>query len=167
MQGENVKFIYSSIYVLLILCSQILLAQKEGANLKPRVVVLTDVSTWETDDQESLVRYLVHADMFEIEGIVWTTGYSHSNISSFPTHYDIIQDVIDAYEQDLPNLLKRSNQTGYNQDSVRQEIGYWPSAGYVREHTMKGSIRRGIQYIGPGNNSDGSNLLIELADEDD
>ncbi|MCO8121000.1 hypothetical protein NHH03_04565 [Stieleria sp. TO1_6] len=36
--------------------------------LKPRVVVLTDVSTWETDDSESLVRLLVHADLLEIEG---------------------------------------------------------------------------------------------------
>jgi len=35
--------------------------------LKPRVVVLTDVSTWETDDSESLVRIMVHADLFEIE----------------------------------------------------------------------------------------------------
>jgi len=44
--------------------------------LKPRVVVLTDVSTWETDDSESLVRLLVHADMLEIEAIIYTTGWS-------------------------------------------------------------------------------------------
>jgi len=41
--------------------------QQEIKILKPRIVVLTDVSTWETDDSESLVRLLVHADMFEIE----------------------------------------------------------------------------------------------------
>jgi hypothetical protein len=44
--------------------------------LKPRIVVLTDVSTWETDDSESLVRLLVHADLFEIEGLIFTTGWS-------------------------------------------------------------------------------------------
>ena len=44
--------------------------------LKPRMVVLTDVSTWETDDSESLVRLMVHADLLEIEGLVFTTGWS-------------------------------------------------------------------------------------------
>ena len=43
---------------------------------KPRLVVLTDVSTGETDDSESLVRLLVHADLLEIEGLVFTTGWS-------------------------------------------------------------------------------------------
>ena len=37
------------------------------APLKPRIVVLTDISTWEPDDHESLIRLLVHADMLEIE----------------------------------------------------------------------------------------------------
>ena len=135
--------------------------------LKPRVVVLTDVSTWETDDQESLVRFLAHADLFEIEGIVFTTGWSNENIAEFPEHMDIIYDVVDAYEQDLPNLKKRSDQEEFNQEEGSQTIGYWPSADYVRERTMKGSIRRGMEFIGEGNNSDGSELIIELADEED
>lgn len=145
------------------------LAQQEATNeqLKPRVVVLTDVSTWETDDQESLVRFFAHADLFEIEGIIWTTGYSHGNISEHPSHYEIIKDVINAYEQDLDNLLKRSDQSVFDQDSTNQKIGYWPSADYIRDRTMWGSIHRGIEYIGEGNDSDGSNLIIELADEED
>jgi len=32
---------------------------------KPFIVVLTDVSTRETDDSNSVVRLLVHANMFE------------------------------------------------------------------------------------------------------
>ena len=45
----------------IVLCSAAL-----AAPLKPRLVVLTDTSTWETDDHESLIRFLAHADMFEI-----------------------------------------------------------------------------------------------------
>ena len=41
---------------------------------KPRVLILTDVSTWETDDSESLVRLFVHADLLEIEGLVFHHG---------------------------------------------------------------------------------------------
>ncbi|MBN1116860.1 MAG: DUF1593 domain-containing protein [Bacteroidales bacterium] len=138
-----------------------------AAPLKPRIIVLTDISTWETDDHESLTRLLVHADLYEIEGIVFTTGYSWSDISSTTAGLDLINGVIDAYELDLPNLMLRSNQNGFNQDTGRQEIGYWPSADYLRDRVMKGSPRRGMQYIGEGNNSDGSNLIIEQADEDD
>jgi hypothetical protein len=55
--------------------SKQILTSKTGT-LKPRIVLLTDVTTWETDDSESLVRLLVHADLFEIEGLVYTTGWS-------------------------------------------------------------------------------------------
>ncbi len=135
--------------------------------LKPRIIVLTDISTWEPDDHESLTRLLVHADLFEIEGIVFTTGWSWDNISNSNTGINLFNEVIDAYEKDLPNLMLRSNQTGFSQDSTRQEIGYWPSADYLRSRVMKGSLRRGMKYIGNGNNSDGSNLIIEQADEND
>jgi hypothetical protein len=134
-------------------------------NLKPRIVVLTDVSTWETDDSESLVRLLVHADMFEIEGIIYTTGWSLEETRE--DFFQLIHDAIDAYEKDLPNLMKRSNQVGFNQDALQQTIGYWPSPEYLRQRTVFGSKQRGIDIIGKDNISDGSNLIIKLADEND
>ncbi|MBN2534486.1 MAG: DUF1593 domain-containing protein [Spirochaetales bacterium] len=135
--------------------------------LKPRIIVLTDISTWETDDHESLIRLLVHADMFEIEGIVFSTGYSIDNAGSLKRFMNIIYGAIDAYEKDLPNLRKRSKQRGHSQDNRQQEIGYWPGADYLRKRTMMGSAYRGMKYIGADNNSDGSNLIIEQADEND
>jgi hypothetical protein len=75
--------------------------------------------------------------------------------------------VIDAYEKDLPNLLKRSNQSGFAQDNEHQEIGYWPSAQYLRDRTMFGSMYMGMEFLGEENNSEGSDLIIKLADEDD
>jgi hypothetical protein len=163
---NSVKF-----YLLLfIVLSQSLLAQqreKENSDneLKPRLVVLTDVSTWETDDSESLVRLLVHADLFEIEGLVFTTGWSWDAIDVDAIH--LIHDAIDAYEKDLPNLLKRSGQKQFAADESKQHIGYWPSPEYLRERTMIGSIHRGIEFIGEDNDSPGSNLIITQADEED
>ncbi|NQT24794.1 DUF1593 domain-containing protein [candidate division KSB1 bacterium] len=133
--------------------------------LKPRMIVLTDVSTWETDDSESLVRLMVHADMFEIEGLVFTTGWSLD--STRDDFIDLIFDVINAYEKDLPNLLKRSEQKGHLKDESQQEIRYWPSPEYLRNRTMFGSKNRGISYIGEKNVSPGSDLIIKLADEED
>ncbi len=138
-----------------------------AAPLKPRLLVLTDISTWEPDDHESLIRLLVHADMFEIEGIVVTTGWSMDNVNDHKQFIDIATGVINAYEKDLPNLLKRSNQSGFTQDKEPQEIGYWPSAQYLKDRTMFGSMRMGISSLGAENNSAGSDLIIQLADEDD
>ena len=138
-----------------------------AAPLKPRLLVLTDISTWEPDDHESLIRLMVHADMFEIEGIVVTTGWSMDNVNDHKQFKEIATGVIDAYEKDLSNLLKRSNQNGFTQDNEYQEIGYWPSAQYLRDRTIFGSMHMGMSSIGPENNSEGSDLIIQLADEDD
>jgi hypothetical protein len=132
---------------------------------KPRVVVLTDISPWETDDSESLVRLLVHADLLEIEGLVFTTGWSLGTTRD--EFLDLIHVGINAYEKDLPNLRKRSRQDEHAKDESRQNIGYWPSPQYLRERTMFGSKKRGAEHLGEGNDSPGSQLIINLAEEDD
>ena len=139
--------------------------QKNNKTLKPRIVVLTDVSTWETDDSESLVRLFAYADMFEIEGLIYTTGWSLEETQD--DFFQLIHDAIDAYEKDLPNLKKRSNQVDFSEDNSKQTIGYWPSPQYLRERTMYGSKKRGLDKIGKNNKSDGSDWIIKLADEND
>ena len=113
-----------------------------SAPLKARIIVLTDISPadHEPDDMESMIRLLVHADLFEIEGLVATTGWSYSEAST--DSLDLNHKVIDAYEKDLPNLLKRSGQTAFLSDESRQEIGYWPSPDYLRSRAVMGSRTR-------------------------
>ena len=143
-----------------------LFASPPADSLKPRIVVLTDISPndVEPDDMESLIRLLVHADLFEIEGLVATTGWSNPGGNERP---DLIRKAIDAYEEDLPNLRKRSDQNGHRADESRQHIGYWPSPGYLRSRTVLGSTTRGMEHIGDGNDSPGSKLIIDMADEND
>ncbi|NLB79962.1 MAG: DUF1593 domain-containing protein, partial [Clostridiaceae bacterium] len=133
--------------------------------LKPRIVILTDVSTWETDDSESLVRLMVYADRFEIEGLIFTTGWSLSETRD--DFLQLIHNAIDAYEKDLPHLMKRSGQSGFLEDESRQLLGYWPSPDYLRQRTMTGSRKRGMEFIGKENVSEGSNWIIKQADEID
>ncbi len=138
-----------------------------GTDLKPRIVVLTDIGPAEVepDDNESAVRLLAYADRFEIEGIITTIGW---NCDPYPEEWaEYLFRVIDGYETDVNNLMKRSGQTGFREDEDRQELGYWPSAGYLRGRSVMGSTRAGIGVIGEGNDSPGSELLIRLADEDD
>lgn len=133
---------------------------------KPRIVVLTDIAPndVEPDDMESIIRLFVHADLFEIEGLVATTGWSNGGGQE---RLDLIHDAINAYEKDLPNLLKISDQREHLEDETRQEIGYWPSPDYLRSCTMFGSRKRGMSFIGEENDSPGSELIIQLADDED
>ena len=139
-------------------------------NLKPRIVVMTDIGPAEVepDDNESAVRLMAYADRFEIEGIITTIGW---NCDPYPEEWAVyLERVIDAYQVDVQNLMKRSKQEGFKgieDENGRQELGYWPSADYIRSRSMMGSPRAGIGVIGPDNDSPGSELLIRLADEDD
>ncbi|WP_221930066.1 DUF1593 domain-containing protein [Fodinibius sediminis] len=136
-------------------------------SLKPRVIVLTDISpnNVEPDDMESMIRLLVHADLLEIEGLVATTGWSNSGGNA--EWVRLIHDAIDAYEEDLPNLRKRSGQDDFKDNETRQKFGYWPSPGYLRDRTVVGSQSRGMEQIGKDNVSAGSDLIIEMANEHD
>ena len=143
---------------------------KKKADLKPRLVVLTDIAPGdlEPDDMESMVRLLAYADQYEIEALITTTGW---NCDPYPTEWaDSLRTVVDAYEKDVRKLMRRSAQKGFlpiGKEQGKQEIGYWPSADYLRSRIAMGSQRSRIQMIGNDNDSPGSNLIIKLADEDD
>lgn len=140
--------------------------QPEKKNLKPRIVVLTDIigNDIEPDDMESMVRLLVHADQLEIEALIATTGW---NQHGGRERLDIIHEALNAYEKDLPNLKKRSDQKEFANDESKQKIGYWPSPNYLRSKAMLGSTKLGMKFIGEGNDSKGSDYIIKMADEKD
>jgi hypothetical protein len=152
--------------VFAVLCLGLLTAQSQTASLKPRIIVLTDIAPndIEPDDMESMIRLFVHADLFEIEGLVATTGWSNTGGLEHP---ELIHDAINAYEKDATNLMKRSGQKTFLSNELQQSIGYWPSPAYLREHTAVGSRKMGIQFIGAENKSPGSDLIIKTADEKD
>ena len=138
--------------------------------LKPRLVVCTDIAPAdvEPDDMESMVRLMAYADLFEIEALITTVGW---NCDPYPTEWaQYLQRVIEAYRNDVTKLMKRSEQTEFLPIEIEEKsqfIGYWPSADYLKSRSVMGSQRGGIKVIGEGNDSPGSNLLIQLADEAD
>lgn len=140
--------------------------------LKPRIVVLTDIAPGETepDDMGSMVRLLAHADLYEIEALITTSGWNNSG-RAYPIQWQqFLYTTIDAYEKDLPNLMKRSNQTEFKplkEEIQKQKLGYWPSAQYLRSRVFSGSQYLGVEHLGEKNDSPGSNFIIELAKEKD
>lgn len=156
------------VLLLSILCSLVTLQASNP--LKPRVVILTDIApaNVEPDDMESMVRLLAYADVLEIEALIPSTGW---NCDPYPVKWaDYLYQVIDAYEKDVPNLMKRSKQKSFqtlSKEKGRQAIGYWPSPAYLRSRVAMGSLRSGIAVVGEGNGSAGSDFIVRLVDEKD
>ena len=156
------------IFTLILATSVVCLGSETG--LKPRLVVCTDIAPAdvEPDDMESMVRLMAYADCFEIEALITSVGW---NCDPYPVEWaDYLFRVIEAYRKDVPNLMRRSGQSEFlslEKENGQQELGYWPSADYMKSRAVMGSQRGGIKVIGEGNDSPGSELLIRLADEPD
>ncbi len=135
------------IAVLLVSCALLDLAPA-AANQKPRLIVLTDISN-EPDDEESMVRLLVYANEFDIEGLIATTStWLRSN-----TRADLIRRQIDAYSRVRENLLKHAPD--------------YPSKEYLLDVVRTGQQSYGMAAVGDGKSSEGSQHIIKMADRPD
>lgn len=116
--------------------------------VKQRVLVLTDITN-EPDDQQSLVRFLVYANEYDIEGIVATTSTHLRN----KTRKDKIEELIRNYGKVKPNLDKHS--TGF------------PTMEHLLSLASEHLPLFGMDGVGEGKDSPGSELLIKAADKSD
>ncbi|MCA9262308.1 MAG: DUF1593 domain-containing protein [Planctomycetales bacterium] len=119
-----------------------------AADTRPRVIVLTDITN-EPDDQESLVRFLVYANEFDVEGLIATTSTWLRDRTSVQN----IRDCVAAYAKVRDNLARHADgfPTWADLDSVIREG--WPAFG--------------MQGVGAGKSSAGSRYIIEVVDRED
>lgn len=115
---------------------------------RPRVLVLTDIEN-EPDDAQSLVRFLVYANQWDVEGLVATTSVHKPDR---PAMWRIKQ-IVDAYGQVRDNLEKH-------------EPGF-PTAARLTALIREGQPTYGLAAIGAGKDTAGSRLIIDAADSKD
>jgi hypothetical protein len=132
-----------SIFVLMVAFACAAVAQE-----KPRLFVLTDISN-EPDDEESLVRLLVYANEFDVEGLVATTS---TWLKTKPRE-DLIRRDIAAYAEVRTNLLKHA--PGF------------PPADQLLAVTKTGQTGYGMAFVAIGKSTAGSQLIIDAADKPD
>ena len=115
---------------------------------KVRIVVLTDIEN-EPDDAQSMVRFLTYANQFDVEGLVATTSIHQQKRTAAAR----IRQIVEAYGKVQANLLLH-------------EPNY-PTAEHLKSVIREGRADYGMNAVGEGQDSSGSDLLIAAADRDD
>jgi hypothetical protein len=111
----------------------------------PRIFVLTDISN-EPDDQESLVRLLVHADLYNVTGLVAVTSY-WLNSTTYP---EDISYVVSNYSLVRDNLQAQTQ-------------GTFPTSEYLDSVTFSGPKSYGLAALDE-DLADGTQHLISKVD---
>ena len=115
---------------------------------KPRIINTTDLGA-DPDDKQSMVRQLVSADVYDIEGLIVATGCwkpRQENTAMLDT-------LLDAYATAYPNL--------------RVHAPDFPTPNHLRSVSVMGQTGYGMSAVGAGKDSPGSNLIIAAVDRDD
>lgn len=115
---------------------------------RPRVVVLTDIEN-EPDDAMSMVRFLTYSNHFDVEALVATTSVHQRN----KTAAHKIREIVEAYGKVRMNLIKH-------------EPGY-PETAHLLSVIREGRPDYGMNAVGKGMDSSGSERLIEVVDRKD
>ena len=142
----NVPKYFCVIYFLLfsVLTLTTVLAQQ---NKKPKVIVTTD---GEFDDRCSMIRFLLYANEFDVQGIIhssskfhWkgndtTDSYQWHNVSWIDRHFQ-------AYAEVYPNLIQHDPE--------------FPEVSYLRELVYEGNTELSGDMV---NETPGSNRIVEV-----
>ncbi|CAI7564262.1 unnamed protein product [Penicillium bialowiezense] len=112
---------------------------------KPRIFLLSDIDN-EPDDAQSLVRLLLYSNEFRIEGLVATTSF-WLNDTTRPDH---MENIVLGYKESLDNL--------------KIHASGWPEPDDLLSLIKSGSSLYGMDGVGEGHDSEGSDLLIDAVD---
>jgi hypothetical protein len=126
---------------------------------KPRLLVLTDISSLTTgerepDDGQSLIRLMLYANEVDIEGLIASSNMGHGTV----TRPELIRSVIDAYEKVRPQLLLHSPD--------------YPPADQLRTLVKGGQPAAGPKVpveesVGAGKDTEASEWILRTADRPD
>lgn len=121
--------------------------EKPNASKKPRVLVTSD---GEIDDQCSLVRFLLYANEWDIEGIITSSSQYHAHGHRWPGD-DWVQPFLAAYSKVYPNLVQHDPE--------------YPTTKLLQSRTLLGNVRSEgeMDEITPGS----QHIVKVLLDETD
>jgi len=114
------------ILLMYFLCSGLLagrvLAEQRKLGDKPRLIVTSD---GEIDDKTSMVRFLLYANEWDVEGIITSSSDYHWRGYHWPGD-NWTEPYLEGYAKVYPNLIKHAPQ--------------YPTPEYLRERTLLGNV---------------------------
>jgi hypothetical protein len=127
------------------LSSQIIYGQTVKKN---RLIVLTDIEA-DPDDTQSMVRLLLYSNVLDIKGLIATTScWQKTRVAP-----ESIKKIIHAYGKVQPSLKKH-------------EAGF-PEPAALLTKVKQGLPMYGMQAVGKGKDSQGSDWIIKVLEEND
>jgi hypothetical protein len=139
---------FSLILVLIVVYFLPVNAQTQATSFKPRIINTTDLGA-DPDDEQSMVRQLVCANEFDIEGLIVSTGCWKKTQSNT----QMLDKILDAYTEVYDNLKVHAD-------------GF-PTPEYLKSISVMGQRGYGMSDVGTGKDSPGSDLIIASVDKDD
>ncbi len=124
----------------------------EPPQTKPRLLVLTDIGG-DPDDQQSLVRLMLYANEFEIEGLIASASGTPGELKKAITQPQLIREIVRAYGQVYGNLSHHA-------------AGY-PTSEELLKRIKSGNPQRGRLAIGADHDTEGSRWITRMADRPD
>lgn len=126
--------------------------ESQTAQAKPRLLVLTDIGG-DPDDQQSLIRLLLYANEFNIEGLIASASGTPGELKEKTTKPHLLREIVQSYARVRPNL-------------IRHAPGY-PKAEHLMSLIKSGNARRGREAVGEGQDTAGSRWIIQAVDKPD
>ena len=125
---------------------------KPQQNHLPRLLVTTDIGG-DPDDQQSMIRLMLYSNEFEIEGLIASASGTPGELKEAVVKPHLIEEIVNAYAMVEENL--RLHSPGF------------PSAAYLKSVIKKGNPHRGWEKVGKGNDTEGSDWIIQCVDRPD
>lgn len=116
---------------------------------RPRLCILTDIGG-DPDDTQSMIRLMVYANEFEIEGLIASASGTVGELKKSITQPQLIRQVVETYDKVRPNLVKKAQG--------------WPETADLLAKIKTGNPHRGRKFIGSGHDTEGSRWLAERID---
>ncbi len=119
---------------------------------RPRLIVLTDIGGGDPDDQQSMIRLMLHSNEFDIEGLI-ASAPTLDELKATGTKPQLIREIVDTYGQVRENLARHAE-------------GF-PETTRMREVIKSGNPKRGRDAIGEGHDTEGSRWIVTCAERTD
>ena len=118
---------------------------------KPILIVTTDIGG-DPDDQQSLTRLLVYSNEFDIQGLIASaSGTRGGRLRGDTVKEQLIRKYVLAYGEVYENLRKHAS-------------GY-PRPDSLLDRIYRGNPHRGMEHIGPDEDTEGSERIIQVVDQ--